>query len=290
MKRSVDSVTIPHGLKNRKVEPPSTAPKVEGPDHPPHLFPLHTLAAFVGSRGSGKTNACILLAQQYYDAKAFNRIFIISPTIESNPSFKVLPTLESDIYKDGAKAQEALEDIQNKIKEDVRDYEASIKYQLIFKKHTEGRPLSVHEASIMSIMGGEKPVVLEKPCPLIIIDDMSHSPIYSTSRGNPFINLCLRHRHVAGVGVSIFMLVQTFKTGVPRGLRQNVQLWFLFKTQDRQSVDFMYEEFASYVTKEQFDELYDYATDTDHDFLTVDLQGPPAGRFRKNFDEILVPP
>lgn len=281
----VESIRIDHGLQNRKVETKNSKTK---PYAPPDLFELHTLAAFIGARGSGKTNACVLLAKQYYDSRSFNRIFIISPTFESNPVFSVLPILDEDVYKDGLQAQQALMNILDKIKHDVNDYERSQQYVKVYKKHQRGENLSVDEDALLSVMQHEPPEPLEKPSPLIIIDDMSHSNIYSTSTRNPFINLCLRHRHVHGVGVTLFMLVQTFRSGIPRGLRQNVQLWFIWKTQDRQQMDAMYDEFASLVTKPQFDSLYDYATHNPHDFLTVDLNGPPEGRFRKNFDEILV--
>jgi hypothetical protein len=44
----VEEVPLQSGLKNVRV---LAAPKVT-PDHPPHLFPLPTLAAFIGARGS----------------------------------------------------------------------------------------------------------------------------------------------------------------------------------------------------------------------------------------------
>ena len=50
-------------LKNDKV-PVELLPVPAVPDG---LFKLHTLAAFIGCRGSGKTNACVLLAQRYFD-------------------------------------------------------------------------------------------------------------------------------------------------------------------------------------------------------------------------------
>jgi KaiC/GvpD/RAD55 family RecA-like ATPase len=137
-KSTVDSVIIPHGLKNAKVEPPKSAEKLEPPEHPPHLFPLHTLAAFIGSRGSGKTNACIQLAKEYVEDEThptFSRVFIISPTYDSNPQFKVLPILEEDVYRDGLKAQAALTDILHKVEEDVKDWKLNQEYTKIYKKH-----------------------------------------------------------------------------------------------------------------------------------------------------------
>jgi hypothetical protein len=89
-------------------------PKIT-PATPPHLFPLHTLAAFIRARGSGKTNAAILLAHDYVKHGCFNHVFITSPTYDSNAAFHVLPVEEGDVYKDAADAQHALTDILHKI-------------------------------------------------------------------------------------------------------------------------------------------------------------------------------
>ena len=106
----VDSLKIELGLKNERV----SAKKKWSPNHPPDLFPLHTLAAFIGSRGSGKTNACVLLAQRYCQFGSFNRIFLISPTYESNNVWKTLPIEPEDIYEDALQAQQALHSILEK--------------------------------------------------------------------------------------------------------------------------------------------------------------------------------
>ena len=77
---------------------------------------MHTLAAFIGSRGSGKTNACVLLTQRYLDEGIFNRIFIISPTYESNPQFATLHPDPDDIYQSINGAVDDLNEILNKVK------------------------------------------------------------------------------------------------------------------------------------------------------------------------------
>lgn len=138
------------------------------------------------------------------------------------------------------------------------------------------------------------PFEIVKPAPVLFIDDMSHSDIYSTSRVNPLVNLCLRHRHLggAGFGISIYFAVQTFKTGVPKALRNNCQQFFLFKGSDISVLDSMYEEFGGLCSRDQFDELYVNAIGPDpssHHFLTVDKNASEYNRvFRRNFNEILV--
>ena len=56
------------------------------------------------------------------------------------------------------------------------------------------KSISSDEHTMLENNNFEKPPEVQRPSPLLIIDDMSHSDIYSTSRQNPFINLCLRLR------------------------------------------------------------------------------------------------
>ena len=126
----------------------------------------------------------------------------------------------------------------------------------------------------------------------LLIDDMSHSDIYSTSRNNPFINLCLRHRHVNnGKGITIMMAAQTFLTGLPKALRQNVTQLFIWPTKDETQLMAIYHEVANLVDKENF---MVSCIKKQHEhliaFLTIDNNPPhPSLQFRKNFNTFLIP-
>jgi hypothetical protein len=273
-------------LKNEKVK----SVHLPVPKVPEGLFKLHTLAAFIGCRGSGKTNAAVLLAQRYLDEGIFNRIFLISPTYESNPQFETLHPDPGDIYQSIDNAVQDLDDILEKVRQDVEDHEKREEYKEIFKRYITGKA-TMFDMNILEANEFRKPVNVPKPCPLLIIDDMSHSPLYTPSQKNGFINLCLRHRHLHKTGITIYMLVQNFKTGIPKCLRQNVQQYFLWPTHDLSQLDSMYEEFANICTKEQFYGVYRQATAERHNFLTVDLNAPDESlRFRKNFDTALIVP
>lgn len=284
----IHPVRIAEGLQNQRVKPP-VAEVLAPPDYPHDLFRLHTLAAFVGARGSGKTNACIVLAHAYVKFGSFNRVFVISPTFESNPGFQVLPIQKDDVYKDASDAQSALNSILGKIKEDADDFELMKTYKEVYEAYQQGKSLDDNERQFIEAMNYQRPIEVDRPKPLVIIDDMSHSNLYSHSRTNPFINLCLRHRHLHKTGVSMFMLVQTFRGGIPKCLRQNVQVYFIWRTQDMTQLRAIWEEFANLISWDPFVQLYHYATDDDeHHFLTVDVNAPAEARFRKNFDTFLV--
>jgi hypothetical protein len=258
------------------------------------LFRLHTLSAFIGPRGSGKTNAVVLLARRYLDDKSINRIFIISPTYDSNRIFDLLEPSPDDVYKNMHSCLADLNTIVAKVKEMVDEYREYEEVAKIFTKWRAflkgGPPLPLPMYNKLENMGFKAPKPVPRPSPLLIIDDMSHSDLYTPSKKNGFINLCLRHRHLFQVGLSIFMLVQTFKTGIPKCLRQNIQQFFLWPTHDMSQLESMYDEFANMCTKEDFLEMFQRATSGKHNFMTIDMNArDPILRFRKNFDEILMP-
>lgn len=259
------------------------------------LFKLHTLSAFIGPRGSGKTNAVVLLARRLLDDKSINRIFIISPTYDSNKIFDLLEPDPNDVFKDIHTCLADLQTILSEVKkmvDEFREYEAEKKIWEKWKRYIrgEGPALPISEFNKLERNGFQPPEYVPRPSPLLIIDDMSHSDLYTPSKKNGFINLCLRHRHLFQVGLSIFMLVQTFKTGIPKCLRQNIQQFFLWPTHDMSQLESMYEEFANLCTKDDFLDMFRRATSGKHNFMTVDLNASePLLRFRRNFDEILLP-
>ena len=58
--RTIREVHIPYGLVNGPVR----YNKIKQPYTPRGLFKLHTLCAFIGMRGSGKTHAMVNLAKE----------------------------------------------------------------------------------------------------------------------------------------------------------------------------------------------------------------------------------
>lgn len=267
--------------------------KVITPPYPQELFKLHTLAAFFGPRGSGKTNGAVLLAKKYLDYGSFTRVYVISPTYESNPVFEVLEADPQDVYTDLGAILASITDIVQKIEMEAEMYKQEVAYAELWIKWVKNKQLDPDDVLTLAKQDYREPNIPPRPFPLIIIDDCSHSQIYSTSRSNPFINLCLRHRHIGGegFGCTIFMLVQNFKTGVPKPIRQNLQQFFIWRTADRSQLEAMWEEFANLTDLHSFSALYHSAVDNDkHNFLTVDMNpiSEELGHFRRNFDVILT--
>ena len=284
----VKTEKITGAIKNEPIKVKSTN---KPPATPSNLIKLHALSAFIGSRGSGKTNTAVLLAQKLKQAKAIERIFIISPTYYSNPVFSVLDIDPDDVYTDIETVFEALDDIKEKVQLEKENYDDYIEYKNIIEKLiTKGEnALTFKEISLLELNDYKLPFHKyggKKPGLLLIVDDMSHSKIFSNGR-NPFTNLCLRHRHLSGgLGLSIFMLVQNFKTGLPKALRQNITQIAIYKSHDNTQIKEMYHELlANKMKLDEFMDLYNHATKNEHDFLFLDFNPQDKKyQYRQNFD------
>jgi hypothetical protein len=281
----IEKIPVPNGLKNEVIK----CKKVERPEVKEGMFPLHTLAAFIGARNSGKTNAAIVLTKRYWDDKSINKIFMISPTYDSNPELQTLEVDPKDVYRNSGKSLEALSDILNKVAELAKEYKEDKEYEKVWKRYL-ARRFTLKDQIILESREHKPPLHMKKPSCLLFIDDMAKTGIYSTSAQNPFNNLCILHRHVHQVGITILMLVQNFKA-IPLKLRQNIQQFFIWTTNDMNSLKSMYEEFGNVCSYETFLRVYQEATEKSHHFLTVDPFNPIKElRFRQNFETYLKVP
>lgn len=285
--------------KKIKLESISTMPAVEliesiqkvKPKIRKGAFDLHTCALFCGACNSGKTNACINLLKLYQDDGSFNRFILISPTYENNrESWHTLNLRKEDIYYEGILTHglEVVKMIEQKIRKIARDYKDYLEYVEAYQAFLDG-VATMRQQMLVRNRHFEKPEYQPFPSIAVILDDLSHSKVYSISRDNPFVNLLLRHRHVFDIGVSFYLITQNFNSGAPKILRQNLKQFHLYKTHDQTQLKSIYEQVAQGCTREEFDEAFAIATDKKHDFLTVDLgakEGEPI--FRKNFDQYII--
>lgn len=289
------AVRIPGGLPSRRVV---SSRQKEVPPYPPHLFPLHTVTAFIGSCGSGKSHSAVSLVRDYVDHGCFDRVFVISPTFASNPCFDALSHVITmgDVYQSPGQEASAVSDVVRKVEEAGAQWRAENKYEAAYMRWSKNQEEQGDEA-LLEKENFRPPIDQDMPSFALIIDDCSHSPIFTTSQDNPFANLVLRHRHVGGIGISIFFCVQTYRTGVPKALRQGaIRQLCIYPTKDHTQTDAVWEEVGNMVTKEKFYQLYRAATKgAEHNFLLIDIN-PPGDtykdrlmmRFRKNFNEVLV--
>lgn len=259
----------------------------------------HFLMAMIGHRNSGKTYSCVLFCKHLIDANIFNKdfIFIISPTYGSNSVYENLDIPYENIYEDVDTLLESIEDIKEKIKIIKAEWlEYENEYPEVYDIYRDN-PLDYMEYLTTSQIhmldkNGYKPYSRAKyggfqPMCLLILDDLQSTIIYSTSRKNPFNNLLLRHRHIEGIGLSIIMLCQTFKSGCNRIIRQNITQYCLWANHDEKALIDMWQEIlGSKLKYNDFIRMYNYALEgSDHNFLFIDLNPKDKLKYlRKNFN------
>ena len=271
-------------------------------DTPNDQLKLHQLMCISAQRGCGKGVILSSYLQGLKKQNCMDRIFILSPTIGSNRQiFEPLNIAEEDEYH--TPEPENVNDIIKKCEQEMEDW---TEYQDALKLHklinnpnidiNKIDPSLLIRALEKGYLGTDKPVSKygHKPILGLIIDDFQGSNLYNTNPKNPFVNLCLRHRHIAdGLGLSIFMCVQTYggAGGVPRIIRQNITSLLLGSQKNRQVIEQIADEIGGQIEKEKFLQVYDIAVHNDnpeqqnHNFLLIDFNPKELNKmFRRNLN------
>ena len=270
------------------------------PHHPNevHRIPLPDgvpkppiLGMYVAKRGQGKSTACVRLLKYYVDHKppVFDKdlIFIISPTAESQKHlWDHIGVLDENIYTatTATQVQGIIGDITDILKERKEKYDADQEYLEAYEALIQEKKLTPRQEFILDQRDAqplENPAPWPRPC--LMLDDLSHMKVLDKPW---FISLCLRHRHVAGgVSLSMMIICQSLHGGLSRVVRQNCSLICLFSTHDKTCIDDLYKECSHLLDQNEFDAVFENATDDFHAFLAVDLsQTDPNKVFSKNFE------
>jgi hypothetical protein len=267
---------------------------------------LHTLAIMVGARGRGKS----FFVSNLMGWLKFDRIFIISPTFESNQSqFKHLQIQPDDIFDpDDKEVVEKIVALGNAERDDLIEYRR--KKQILKElKKLYGKPSNLDDDYTLfdeyidpvtrnwkepdHKWGGRRPVMG------LFIDDALSTAIF---RNRKFLNLALKHRHLfsmpgdeSSLGLSIIMAVQSYtSTGgsLPRSIRNNATHVGIFRSKNIKELKLISEEMAGEVSPEKFMEIYDFImTDPSvHTMMFIDLFPKPnhPSSFRKNYTQFVI--
>ena len=270
------------GIKNEEVK----CSKRKVPKVPKDFPPLHTLCGAFGVVRSGKSNALVNLIQAYWDYKSLNMLFCISPTYESNTSLQTLPFEKDGIFTNPQNSSMALEVIKKRIEERKLEYDFEKAYKIAYKNWKKEKANEV-EMALLNKMDFRLPKKVEWPKAGIFIDDMTHTELMANTINNELSHLCLHHRHLAGVGVSIFLALQTFKSGMPRVIRTNLGLILLFATCDISTLEEIHREICNNISFDTFKKIFIQATKGDHNFLLINkLAKDPNKQFGINFDQV----
>jgi len=259
------------------------------------------LAIFCGSRGSGKTYLLTKLLKLLEEKKIYyegieipQRIILICSTAhsDSNRVFKSLKNLnwDDDVIEDyndsllSAKMEELKYDLEH-----AKEYKL---YKVVYKKFKECKDIDelnddemklLYKFNFVKFQDLEKPKYPEGFITHYIIDDMIGTNIFKNGR-SLFTNLCIRNRHITPS--NIIISTQSMMM-IPKTIRLNANLIALFKFANKNTIlDDIYPTMSAFISKEQFKDLYDYATDEAYNALVIDAtKGRPI--FKKNFESIL---
>lgn len=251
------------------------------------------LSLFVGKRGQGKSTAAVRLMRYYVDHNppVFQKelLFVISPTAESQPHLWDFAKLEKDNIHSATTSDECkrliFDVIVPKLIEAKERYDIDQEYLAAYEKLLRGELLTDREASLLESRNCEElvtPAPWPRPC--LLLDDLSHMKVLDKPW---FVSLCLRHRHIAnGVSLSMFILCQSLHGGLSRVVRQNCSLICLFSTHDKTCIEDLYKECSHLLDREEFEAIFEHATENFHSFLAVDLsQRNPNKVFSRDFQK-----
>jgi hypothetical protein len=203
--------------------------------------------------------------------KTISKLYIICPTVASNVIYKSVLNDKDWVFSgDLSKVYSALREVEADCEALSEQYRKDLEYQIVLNRFTSGEQITDADESLLEQYGykDSKPT---RPSPVLIIDDCSHSPLFSSSTKNPLTNLVLRSRHVGdGLGLSIVLIAQTYTSGVPRALRQNFTHCALFRTQSEREIKSMYEECGGVVSFPHFREVFSAYTQNKHSYLFID--------------------
>jgi len=265
----------------------------------------HMLTGVFGKRGSGKGVSTTHLIK----ALKFDRLFIISPTFESNSELmNQFDNIDpDDIYSD-LDDKNIMKKIIDKIDQErddlVRYLEQMKEYKRFMKMMADNVSIIPDELLLMFYTDGKFAPPEHKwngsnPFCALWVDDALASPVLT---GRKMVNFCLRHRHCGAfsddrpsIGCSVFFNAQNYRCvggSIPRPIRNNFTNAIFFKSKDEKELDEIASEMSGEVSKADFLKAYNIAMeDGDYPFLFVDLHRKipeHPSMFRSKFDKFIM--
>jgi hypothetical protein len=221
------------------------------------------------------------------------RTHLISPTIQANEIYQSLDTL--DIKKDAHDdySDKLLLDILADIKAQKKEYDKYLLYKKYYDKfnrtpESKLEKLYDEEPEIFYLLEeydykNPKDIKHEPPkVHILILDDLLGSDAFTKKTKSVLTNAMIKNRHL---GVVFCLLVQSIKA-VPKNIRLNCSVFQLAAFKNKKVIlDDIYEEVSNVIGIDQFEELYDHATNKPYGSLIIDTTN--GKRFLSNLDSEL---
>lgn len=228
--------------------------------------------AAIGQCKSGKTHLCFSILKLLRKEKSITKIYLCSPSVKSNTLYNAVLTPDDWIFEDTSTAVwKWLEEVEKDIDAAAERYADQLLHAIAYKKFVNGDHINPADENLLELYG-YRHVEPVRPSPVLVLDDCSHSALYSSSAKNRLVHMCLRHRHCAqGLGLSLAFCVQTYRTGVPKAIRGNLSHLSLFHTESLRDKRAMYDEVCGQCSWAEFERMFNLYTDEPHAYMWVDM-------------------
>ena len=261
-------------------------------------------------RNTGKSYCVSTLVRQAQKEKIFDKIYMITPTFDSNRSYFGDMVSEEDVFEPD---RLSVEHVIKSVELDRDDWEEFLENKkrhkrMLDEELTEDDLLDYYEMGLIDEKGNitkpkwkyhkERP-----PQSLLIMDDVLSSPalLQGSADGSGITKVATLNRHIAQLkepshdrsacGLAVIIISQTYSMpqGVSRTLRENLTHLLIFKNKQEKQLNKIREELGSAVDEGKFQQAYELATKEKYGNLLVDFNPKcPTMTFRKNLNELIV--
>ena len=288
------------GLNNDpiKVKKPNI-PQSDNKDLPRFFFNM----LLVAQKHSGKTFLLAKLIKNYQKTKILDnegnihkvRVILFAPTAftESNKIYETLNVDPNDILVNYSDDQllNVLDEIKQE-NDEIKEYKKKLELYEKFKKVKDIHELSDDEILELHMFKFnkhhiEKPKHEHERINFLIFDDIigTNNGAFRKS-GSALQNLIIKNRHHF---TNVILTTQYIKSINPI-IRENIDIWCLYKSQNKKSlIDKIYELVSGVVSEEHFIELFEYATEKPFSAFVIDnhKETPKENTFKINWNTII---
>jgi len=269
----------------------------------PDFIKLPCLAVINGKRHSGKTLSVVNYIREMKKRKYCDRCLVITPTYASNKNtWDICGITEEDVL---LPSKSVLNQVKKIIQQERDEWDSYVERKKMYKEYQKviaGASLNISDELLMQKLMlyhefgfldeapkykyGDRPARLS-----LIIDDSMGTDIMLPSAG--LTKFTIAHRHWGnGMGISVFMLVQSYTGGASQGLarpirEQTTQLW-LFKVAQENQLKKIFEESDLEIDYNKFIEICAKVHATQYNFLLIDFNAKEDKlKYRDGFKEFI---
>jgi len=265
---------------------------------------LPALVCVNGKRHSGKTLSVVNYVREMKNKHYCDRCLVITPTYASNKNtWDIAEIDEQDVFEPG---KHVLKDIKKFIQGEKDEWDQFLEMKEKYKEYqkmVKKQDLNVEDENLLKeLLNYEELGFFDEPPSwkyrkevpprlALVIDDSMGTDIMLPSAG--LTKFVIAHRHWGeGLGISVFMLVQSYTAGAGQGLarpirEQTTQLW-LFKIVQEGQLKKVFEESDLEINYEKYLELCSQVHSVPYNFLMIDFNAKdPEKKYRNGFKEFI---